>query len=296
MAQKKKESEIRQIKYRGKIDSHRHKQKCEDVTSMPPIVYFIDRMDNIMLDVDKDQHLELVQRLDFVVDQCSEGAHDIIYLCKHNTHVFNSLKGLVAWFREIYDKIKSHHLQYKIVADDKIKCMAQEVQEMKKTIEIQDYSSKKKQNSLPFKELEKSLKEFIQQKQGPKSRLPESKFSGVDNDLEKLGEYWEFIGRNRTDIKFLLPQSINFAEFQEYVKVRAKNIQISSSKIVASRLSKEPPKMVWMGVQADAPSLEETDADKLELDIFRLNMTNEAKSNQVDKLWEDAKRLKLSML
>jgi hypothetical protein len=94
-------------------------------------------------------------------------------------------------------------------------------------------------------------------------------------------------------MKFL-PKGFQFPTMQEFIKLRAKEVQITSSKFVATKLHKDPPVMHSTAIQVEVITQDEYEQEKLENEIFKLNMEIEAKANQFDRLWQEIKSYKNS--
>ena len=125
-----------------------------------------------------------------------------------------------------------------------------------------------------------------------KPEIEEANFySGVDNELTSICEYLETIGRNSTEHTFYKQRGMPFETIKDYLKNKGKAVQILSSKFVASKLYKEPPKQESVAVQATEDVVFQDSIQDLQFNIEVLNGMVEKREAQNKTLLSQFRRI-----
>lgn len=215
---------------------------------------------------------------------------------KGDKNVIQTIGNIRESTKECYDILKSHHLRFKILTDSTVKSLRSEIQSLDAKLDIltSGEHSRKKSSFETMRELDTSTKLYMKNRKLidlQKEDMQGRKFSGVDHDLDEIYEYLDFVGHNKPNVSFYLPKGAPFSKFRDFVNAKGKELQITSSKMVASKLFKEPPKMTSESTQVDLVEDFQSEVDRLLLEMEEMRKEIDSRDIQIDKLKYEIHRI-----
>jgi hypothetical protein len=177
---------------------------------------------------------QLIENTDIASQKCQESISEIFDVYRGNVNVTDTIKTIFRYQNELYSRVKSMHLQNKILTDGNIKYRDDEISDLKQKLtdlEIEQRDPNK--SSYEFvKEIDKGMEDLFQNRIKTRKNELENKrrFSGVDFELGEVYKYLDFIGRSNISEGFYPAKNMPFDSFKEFITNQAKSIQINASK------------------------------------------------------------------
>ena len=177
------------------------------------------------------------------------------------------------------------HLRHIILWDKANRDTKEQIKEMHNRLNQRNEKGDTLQNKTSFealKEIDDGLNSYFSEKlhlKESKGDFEDKKFSGVDSELTSIYQYLETIGQSNTEYSINFERGTSFNKLQDYLRIQAKELQIQSSKLLASKLIKENPKLKSVAVQHYVEENDQESIEELKSTINSLNKTIDLKDN-----------------